>query len=274
MIEHIKWGLVCAAFVLWPALASEHTSSAAVPNFSPDLDGWRSYGTEFIAAPDGPRPVTFDPAHPYVRNGDGQPTLRVADLDNPNLTQWAKDELKRSNEEVFRGKAIFSRNARCWATGVPAFLLNQEITYFLQTPREIVLIWDSDHQVRRIYLDVPHSPHPTPSWYGESVGPYEGDTLVVDTIGQNTKTFLDNYRTPHSDKLHVVERFHRIEGGKLLQADVTIEDPVALKQPLHVIQRWRHGDRGTLTEQSCAEGNFNYFNQDVEPVPTADRPDF
>jgi hypothetical protein len=66
-----------------------------------------------------------------------------------------------------------------------------------------------------------------------------------------------------------VERFHRITEGKILQADVTIEDPIALNRPLQVIQRWRHGDRGTLNESSCAEGNFNYFNQDVEPMPVA-----
>jgi len=56
-----------------------------------------------------------------------------------------------------------------------------------------------------------------PSWYGESVGHYEGDTLVVDTIGQNTKTYVDNYRTPHSEKLHVTERFHLTNEGKNLR---------------------------------------------------------
>ena len=267
----LVWGLLCTAAAL-PASAQ---FNAGVPDFSPDLVGWRSYGTEFIPAPSGPRPVTFDPAHPYVRNETGvQPTLRVADMNNPNLTEWSKQLLKKSNDEILAGKAMFSRNARCWATGVPAFLLNQEITYFVQTPNEVVMIWDSDHQVRHVYLNVPHSKNPKPSWYGESVGHYEGDTLVVDTIGQKTETFLDNYRTPHSEELHVIERFHRIEGGKILQADVTIEDPVGLKQPLQVIQRWRHGDRGPLNESSCAEGNFNYFNQDVEPMPVAKRPDF
>jgi len=66
----------------------------------------------------------------------------------------------------------------------------------------------------------------TPSWYGESVGRYEnGDTLVVDTIGLSTKTFVDNYRTPHTDKLHVIERFKMIDGGKTLEDLITVEDP-------------------------------------------------
>jgi hypothetical protein len=124
-----------------------------------------------------------------------------------------------------------------------------------------------------VYMNVPHSENPKPSWYGESVGRYEGDTLVVDTIGQTTKTFLDNYRTPHGDKLHVVERYRLVDGGNALQADIAIDDPATFVQPLQVIHRWRRV-QGPMLESSCAEGNFNYFNQDVEPLPTAERPDF
>jgi hypothetical protein len=96
---------------------------------------------------------------------------------------------------------------------------------------------------------------------------------VVDTIGQTTRTFLDNYRTPHSDKLHVIERYRLLDGGKAMQADITIEDPEVFKQPLQVVHRWRRV-QGAMIESRCAEGNFNYFNQDVEPMPTAERPDF
>jgi hypothetical protein len=72
--------------------------------------------------------------------------------------------------------------------------------YFVQSPKEVVIITQGDHQVRRIHLDVPHSANPKPSWYGESVGHYEGDALVVDTIGLSTQSFVDNYRTlPHRE---------------------------------------------------------------------------
>ena len=67
-----------------------------------------------------------------------------------------------------------------------------------QTPKEVLIIWRGDSQFRHVYLNVLHSQNPKPSWYGESVGHYEGDTLVVDTIGLSTKTFVDNYRTPHT----------------------------------------------------------------------------
>jgi hypothetical protein len=80
--------------------------------------------------------------------------------------------------------------------------------YFLQTPKEVVLVWQEDHMVRHIYLTDKHSPNVKPSWFGESIGHYEnGDTLVVDTVGLNTKTFVDSYQTPHTEQLHVVERY-------------------------------------------------------------------
>ena len=266
-------GLLAA--LLSAALAQEGTKTN-VPDFSSNDTGWISIGTNWIAAPGSPPPVTDDPAHPYVPNNTGrQPTFRVANIDNPNLTQFAKDELKKSNDQVLRGKAMYARESRCWATGVPAYLLNPaQPTFFLQTPTKITMIWQMDQQVRHVYLNVPHSENPKPSWYGESVGHYEGDTLVVDTIGQNTKTFIDNYRTPHSEQLHVVERYRLVDDGKMLQADVTIEDPAALIKPLQVIHRWRRA-QGPMRESRCAEGElFNPFQQDVEPLPTADKQDF
>jgi hypothetical protein len=269
-------GLLCAGAALSPAPAQD---AAPIKPPPPDLSsgdtGWVSAGGEWIAKPGSPPPVSFDPAHPYVPNNTGkQPTFRIADLNNPNLTQFAREGLKKSNDEVLRGKAMYSREARCWATGVPVYLLNPaQPTFFLQTPAKVVMIWQMDQQVRHVYMNVPHSENPKPSWYGESVGHYEGDTLVVDTIGQNSQTFIDNYRTPHSDKLHVIERYRLIDGGNALEADITIEDPAIFIQPLQVIHRWRRV-QGPMIESSCPEGNFNYFNQDVEPLPTAQRPDF
>jgi hypothetical protein len=251
-------------------------AKAGPPDFSAGNAGWATIGTDWTALPGSPPPVGSDPAHPYVPNNTGrQPTFRVANLNNPNLTQFAKDGLKKANDEVLGGKAMYSRESRCWATGVPTFLLNPGgPSFFIQTPEKVTVIWQLDHQVRHIYLNVPHSASPKPSWYGESVGHYEGDTLVVDTIGQNSKTFVDNYRTPHSDKLHVVERYHLIEGGRTLEAEVMIEDPATFIRPLQVVHRWRRV-QGPMIESTCAEGEMNNpFKQDVEPLPVADRPDF
>ena len=270
-------GLLGAGAAFAPALAQVTAKeSAGPPDFATGDAGWVTIGTDWIALPGSPPLVTSDPAHPYVPNNTGkQPTFRVADLNNPNLTQFAKDALKKANDEVLGGKAMYARESRCWATGVPAYLLNPGgPTYWLQTPEKVTMIWQMDHQVRHVYLNVPHSADPKPSWYGESVGHYEGGTLVVDTIGQNTKSFVDNYRTPHSEKLHVVERYHLVDGGKMLQAEVTIEDPAIFIQPLQVVHRWRRM-QGTIIESTCAEGEIsNPFKQDVEPIPTAEKSDF
>jgi hypothetical protein len=120
---------------------------------------------------------------------------------------------------------------------------------------------------------VPHSANLKPSWYGESVGHYEGDALVIDTIGLNDKTFVDNFRTPHSKKLHVVERYRVVENGSRLEVHVTMEDPATFIEPVQVSHRWRRVE-ATLAEWRCAAGEINYFGFDVEPVPTTEAPDF
>jgi hypothetical protein len=270
----VAWtGLALTGIALSSAQAQ---GTAKIPDFSSNDTGWVSIGTNWVAMPGSPPPVGDDPAHPYVPNNTGkQPTFRVADTNNPNLTQFAKNELKKSNDEVLRGRAMYARESRCWATGVPTYLLNPaQPTFFLRAPDKVTMIWQMDHQVRRVYLNVPHSENPKPSWYGESVGYYDGDTFVIDTIGQHTKTFVDNYRTPHSEKLHVVERYRLVDDGRILQAEVTIEDPDVFIKPLQVVHRWRRV-QGPMRESSCPEGEMsNPFKQDVEPIPVAEQPDF
>jgi hypothetical protein len=254
-----------------PALAQQGR-----PDFSADNAGWVSAGGEWLALPDSPPPVKQDPAYRYVPNNtSAQPTFRIADVNNPNLTQFARDSLKKSNEDVLAGKPMWSRSSRCWATGVPAFLLTPaQPMFFLQTPKQVTMIAQHDDDVRRIYLDVPHSANPRPSWYGESIGHYEGDTLVIDTIGLNDKTFIDNFRTPHSDKLHVVERLRMVENGKFLQAEVLIDDPAVFIKPLHVTKRSRRV-QATLSEWRCADGEMNNpFSAGADPLPVAMKADF
>ena len=88
------------------------------------------------------------------------------------------------------------------------------------------MIWMQDHQVRRVSLNVPHSANPKPSWYGESVGHYDGDTFVVDSVGFNDLTYLDDGGHPHSDAYHSIERFRRRDFGHL-DYEITIDDPKA-----------------------------------------------
>ena len=132
------------------------------------------------------------------------------------------------------------------------------------------LVYSSDEQVRHVYLDVPHSANPKPSWYGESVGHYEGDTLIVDTIGMNDKTFVDVYRTPHTEKLHVVERWRMVDGGKGMEVIFTVEDPDAFYEPWTAMRRYRRIEQEPY-EKICAENNTNLFDYHM---PVAEKPDF
>jgi hypothetical protein len=133
------------------------------------------------------------------------------------------------------------------------------------------LIYSGDQQVRRVYLDVPHSENLKPSWYGESVGRYEGgDTLVVDTIGLNDKTVIDPYRTPHTTKLRVVERFKLIENGAQMEVKFTVDDPDAFHEPWSAFRRFRR-TAVPYQEEVCAEGNRMLFDYNI---PKADKSDF
>jgi hypothetical protein len=261
--------IIATAFVLG-AMAQ---TAGSVPDFT--SNGWKTAnGTDFIPVPGSPPLVTNDPAHPYVSNGVAnrtgqQPNYRIGDLSNPNLKQWAKDAMKKDNDEVLRGKIAFTPGQSCVPWGVPAVTLSGGPFFFIQTPKVVWLIEEGDRLARRIYMNVPHSPNPKPSWYGESVGRYEGDTLVIDTIGFNTKTFVDNYRTPHSEKLHVVERWRLIEGGKQIEVHMTVEDPDTYNRPWQAIRRYDRDD-GELGENICREGNFVLFNYSIPIDDTAD----
>jgi hypothetical protein len=248
-----------------------------IPNLSGVDFGWLA-DTEFLPPLSGPGPVTFDKAHPYVRNNTvGQPTFRIGDLTNPILQPWVVERMRRDNDEVLAGKVAFTARASCWPAGVPGYLVfgcGARTVYFVQTAKEVVMINEGDQQVRHIYLNVPHS-RPKPSWYGESVGHYEGGTtLVIDTIGLNDKTFIDNYRTPHSEKLHTIERWTLAPGGKKLNVDIRIDDPGAFTTPWSARQVYALSEQGPLTEMVCAENNANYYSYNVAPIPVARRPDF
>ena len=269
-------GLLYTGAAFWPAAAQ--TGTSAIPNFAPDATvGWLAVGTEFIAMPTGPHPVTNDPAHPYVPNGRGQqPTLRVADLNNPILQPWVKDALKKVNDRVLSGKDAFPPQVRCWPLGVPAFVLYPaQPVFIVQTPKEVVMTWQADHMVRHVFLTDKHSANPKPSWFGESIGHYEnGDTLVVDTIGITTKTFVDNYRTPHTEQLHVIERYRLVNAETRIEVTLTVEDPGAFTTAWSAKQTYRRVEIGPMAESTCVEGNFNYFNFDLEPLPQDDKPAF
>ena len=180
--------------------------------------------------------------------------------------------MKRENERVLAGGIGFTPRSSCKAAGVPAFMLFPvvEPMYFVQAPKQVLMVFSGDAQIRRIHLDVPHSEAPKPSWYGELVGHYEGDTLVVDTIGLNDKTYVDNFYTPHSEKLHVVERWKLLADGRL-EVMITVDDPDTFNAPWTAAYHFRRVQRVEGYEEVCAENNTMMFDYHI---PVADKPDF
>lgn len=205
-------------------------------------------------------------------------TPHIGDANDPVLKPWAAKQMRELNEEVLSGKRglPFAAQSACYPGGVPEQLLTPaQPFYFIQTPQVVWMIWESDHMVRRVYMTDRHSEHVKPSWFGESIGRYESDgTLVIDTIGLQAKnSYIDWYRTPHTEKLHVVERYKLSADGKALDVVVKVEDPDTFNEPLYMARRWNKVPNQRL-EMVGAENNGDRFGGNLFPIPEADSPDF
>src|SRR5229473_369501 len=276
--------LAFAAFCLSMALAPASAQTPGkndIPNLASTSFAWLSGADWFDPPPGAGRgPIRQDPDYPFVGNvgaNGRQVTVRVGNYKDPVLKPWAAKQMRESNEEVISGKRAvgFAAQARCYPGGVPGQLLYPaEPMYFIQTPKEVWMIWQRDHMVRRVYMTDKHSDNVKPSWFGESIGRYENGELVVDTVSLSTRnSYIDNLRTPHTEKEHVVERFKLSADGNSLEAYVIVEDPDTFNEPLHMIQRWRKV-KNELLETVCAENNGDHFKQNLFPLPEATTPDF
>jgi hypothetical protein len=180
------------------------------------------------------------------------------------------------------------------------FVFPSGATQLLQQPDKITILYNYDHQVRQVRLNHFHPAPVTPSWYGDSVGRYEGDTLLLDTIGIKVGPFamVDWYGTPHTEALHVVERYRLLdyeaakEGlerdakenqlaqgvrdpnhmGKYLQLQFTVEDEGVFTTPWTATMTYGRG-LADWAEAVCAENTYWFPGQEAA-VPTADKPGF
>lgn len=278
MIRSIIAVLIASSLPLAPAYAADE--KPGIPRLESPAVGWSKISDDFQPPASGPGPVTYDKNHPYVpNNNDGrQVTFRIADLTNPILKPWVIEKMREQNELAAAGKRAYEARASCRPGGVPGFLVMGRVNplYFVQGKYEVLLINEGGPEVRRVYLNVPHSAHPKISPYGESVGYYEGgDTLIVDTIGLSDDTYVDNYRTPHTTQLHVVERFKLTDGGKTLQVTIHVDDPGAFNMPWSALQTFHRTRTGKMEEAICAENNFAFEGDAaVSETPKADKPNF
>src|SRR5258708_33272616 len=204
-----------------PPAARPANGGTSIPDFSgiwspPSFPG-------FEPPASGPGPVVNRSRRPQV-NFDGRvlpadnsvlvsnPAQLVGDYTNPILKPQAVEAVKRKGEMELAGIVGPTPTIQCWPEPVP-YIFNGVAMQMLQQPDKIIFLYPNDHQVRYVRMNQPHTAQVTPSWYGDSVGHYEGDTLVIDTVGVKIGPFamVDFYGTPYTQALHVVERYGLID---------------------------------------------------------------
>ena len=271
---------------------------ASVPDFS---GMWvHPYFPGIESPASGPGPVLNRSRRP---DGTGDSRRFVGDYTNPILKPAAADAVKRLGEISLSGVTYPTPSNRCWPSGVP-YIFFQPGVQVLQLPARVILFYLRNHEFRQVRLNQPHPDHLKPSWYGDSVGHYEGDTLVIDTVGVKTDrpfAMVDMYGTPYSPALHVVERYRMIDyaeaqaararnrkehrrtsdtasdptyRGKHLQLVFTVDDEGVFTKPWSGVITY---ERPAMAwpENVCAENIFDFFaGKNDAFVPTANKPDF
>ena len=282
-------GLIAAAIFVCPATSTERTTVA------PDLSGTWAREYLFFGSPDtGPGPIRTK-----------VPRQVVGDDSNPILKPEAAAILKQRGEVTLSGKNFPQPSSECAPMSTPYILQGQEIQ-LSQKADEVVILYMEDHHVRHVRLNSQHPASVTPSWSGDSVGHYEGDTLVVDTVGFKTGplSMADVYGTPQSGAAHVIERYHLIPyetalndfkraglvrvpltlatggtgvavdpnyRGSGLRIDFTVDDPAVANTSWSGTTTFLRGNQ--WVEEVCAENPHKYYERDT-PVPSAGTSDF
>ncbi len=289
---------ILAAASAMPAMGQTQgpaQGAASIPDFS---RFWRHQslpGLEPLAS--GPTSLT----NRSRRNGVSNYNELVGDYTNPILKPEAAAEVKKKGELSIAGVTYPSPANQCWPEPVP-FIFKNFGMMMIQRSQEVMILYDEGPDVRHVRMNQPHPAKMTPSWYGDSVGHYEGDTLVIDTVGTRTDRpfpMLDLYGTPYTKALHVVERYRlidyeaaqeglqrdakenqRVPGdldpayrGKFLQVTFTVEDEGVFTIPWTATITYRPA-RDPWQETICAENTHEYYYNKESEVPTAAKPDF
>ena len=280
---------------------------------TPDLSGvWARNSFNFESPASGPGPLRN--LMRLGKNGSqlisgpgggGDPVPLVGDYTDPILKPHAAEIVKRKGELSASGRDIPDPSNQCADYSPPFMLQMQQRLEIIQRANEIVFIYVQDDQVRHAPLNEKHPAKVTPSPSGHSIAHYEGDTLVIDTVGIELKpyTVVDRFGTPQSEAMHVIERYRLIDadearaaqarheqvagraGGqegnysfdpaekKGLQIQVTVDDPNIFTKHWTGNLTYRR-TRAPWEERVCAENNTDVLHQGFEHVPTAEKADF
>jgi hypothetical protein len=279
-------------------------AASAQPQAAPQLSGdWARMTFGLEPPSSGPGPIAN-----LTRTAQGRSdgTQLVGDHNNPILRPAAAAEVRRQGEISKTGNAFPDPANQCAPQGPPWILRQQQIR-LMQERDQVTIAYMLDGHVRRIRLNSTHPANVTPSWTGDSIGHYEGDTLVVDTIGMKVGpvTMSDQFGSPQSEAMHVVERYRVIDyadakaafdanekdfgrvdtangngvyidfdyRGKGLQLEFKVEDPNVFTVPWGAkVTYLRAGS--FFQEQVCAENTREYYDDIDTKIPVDERPDF
>ncbi len=303
--------MTVAGVVATPALAqttapsvgssgSSTQSTASIPDFS---GLWLHPGLGFGPPLSGPGPVRNKTRLP---SGASDFRLVVGDYTNPILKPEAAEVVKKFGEISLSGRIFPDPDSLCLQNPVPYIFWNFDIQ-LLQQKDKVTIIYEHDEDFRQVRLNQPHPAKVIPSVHGDSVGHYEGDMLVIDTVGVKLGPYrmLDRFGTPYSEALHVVERYRLIDyeaakaaedlaekewmrvgdnidrsyRGKGVQLEFTVEDPGVFTMSWSATITYLRAARTGWEERICAEnvGHYyeaQYYSDKDAHIPTADKPDF
>jgi hypothetical protein len=173
-------------------------------------------------------------------------------IGNPPLTAWGEAKFKAADLKTN------DPNLACLPEGVPKVMFIPLPMEIWQVPGKVLMYQEAGNQLRQIHLDRQHPKEFNNLTYnGDSIGKWEGDTLVVDTTGMNDITWVDHVGLPHSEELHVVERIRRVDHDTL-QDDFTIEDPKTFTRPWTAQQIYKLKPGWEIAEYVCDNNKYVY----------------
>src|SRR5262252_225464 len=289
-----------------PPPAGDPRAAPSAASILPDFSGlWTHAALGFESPVSGPGPVRN-----LGRTSSGQSNFNqlIGDPASPILQPWAAEVVKKLGAISLAGKAFPDPDNQCLINPVPYIFWNFEIQ-ILQQPGKVTILYPHDQDHRQIRLNQTHPAKVTPTIHGDSIGHYEGDTLVVDTVGIKDGKYpmVDRFGTPYTEALHVVERYRLIDyeaakeaqarahkewprvpsyapdpdyRGKGLQLEFTVEDPGAFTTPWKATITYLRSGNKEWYERVCAENVAHYYADTqyysflYADTPTTEKPDF
>jgi hypothetical protein len=258
MKRHLVIGALMVSLIPATVFAQARTPVPRGPDGKPDLTGVWQGGSTIRGSWDdansgfGVGGSGTNPDAPPVVGSNERPAGREA----APYQEWAAKKVLES----FNKRAIDDPTALCLPPGVPrSVMLGLFPQKIVQTPREIVVLYEYMSTFRMIPLNAKHPDDLMPSYMGDSVGHWEGNTLVVDVIGFNDKTWLAGTGTFHSEALHITERYTRVDRDQI-NYEVTMDDPKVFTKPWTLTSTLMLRERTRVQEYVCAENNLDPAN--------------